>query len=98
MKTDPQLENAPYRPNQFWRVFSSLFAHAGLVQVIFSVGLQYFIGADIENQAGWVRVLIIYAGSALGGNLFSAIFIPYQITMGADPAVFGLIAVTFVDV
>lgn len=62
LTTDPKLLNAPTKPNQFWRVFTSLLIHSGLIQIIMSVGFQYYVGADIENTAGTMRVFLIYLG------------------------------------
>lgn len=34
---------------------------------------------DMEKLAGGVRIAIIYMGAGLGGNLASAIFLPYHV-------------------
>ena len=48
--------------------------------------MQLTILRDLEKLAGWHRISIIYIFSGIGGNLTSAIFIPYRaevrITLG----------------
>ena len=39
---------------------------------------------DMEKLTGGVRVAIIYLGAGLGGNLASAIFLPYHVEVGDD--------------
>lgn len=44
-----------------------------------TVVFQALIMRDMEKLAGCVRVAIIYMGAGLGGNLASAIFLPYHV-------------------
>jgi membrane associated rhomboid family serine protease len=92
------IENQPKSPNQWWRYFSSLVIHAGVIQLFLVLFVQYTIGIEIERTAGWLRVMCIYIGSHIGGTVVSGVLAPYEVTAGADAAVFGLLAVTFVDV
>jgi membrane associated rhomboid family serine protease len=48
-------------------------------------------------QAGFLRVFLIYFISGIGGYSVAGIFAPGQVAVGADPAVFGLIAVALVE-
>lgn len=68
----------PKSPDQVYRLFTSIFIHAGLVQLLISIIFQIFILRDVENLAGCLRMGIIYTGSGVLGNLASAIFLPYQ--------------------
>jgi len=40
---------------------------------------QFLIMRDMEKLAGAVRTSIIYFGAGIGGNLASAIFLPYHV-------------------
>lgn len=47
--------------------------HLGITLV-----LQWFMMRDLEKLTGSLRIMIIYMGSGVGGNLASAIFVPYR--------------------
>lgn len=68
----------PDVPDQFYRLWTSLFLHAGIVQLMITVLIQYFLMRDLEKLTGSVRIGIIYIGSGVAGNLASAIFVPYR--------------------
>jgi membrane associated rhomboid family serine protease len=36
---------------------------------------------DLERLIGWTRMAILYIGSGVGGNLASAIFVPYNVSL-----------------
>jgi hypothetical protein len=68
------------------------------LSISLSSSLQYYVGVGIERQIGSIRVAIIYVGGLVGGMLVSSIFVPYQVTTGADIAFFSIIAITIVEV
>ncbi|KAJ8926529.1 hypothetical protein NQ314_021131, partial [Rhamnusium bicolor] len=68
----------PETPDQFYRLWTSLFLHAGVLQLMISVLIQYFLMRDLEKLTGSLRIGIIYIGSGVAGNLASAIFVPYR--------------------
>ncbi|XP_075420648.1 inactive rhomboid protein 1 isoform X2 [Tenrec ecaudatus] len=68
----------PEVPDQFYRLWLSLFLHAGVLHCLVSVCFQMTILRDLEKLAGWHRISIIYLLSGITGNLASAIFLPYR--------------------
>ena len=68
----------PETPDQFYRVWSSLFLHAGKLHLVVTILIQYFLMRDLEKLTGSLRIAIIYIGSGAAGNLASAIFVPYR--------------------
>lgn len=68
----------PQTPDQFYRLWTSLFLHAGILQLLITVLIQYFMMRDLEKLTGSLRIGIIYIGSGVAGNLASAIFVPYR--------------------
>uniref|UniRef100_A0A4W5NDQ0 Inactive rhomboid protein n=1 Tax=Hucho hucho TaxID=62062 RepID=A0A4W5NDQ0_9TELE len=68
----------PEIPDQFYRLWLSLFLHAGILHCLVSVLFQMTILRDLEKLAGWLRISIIYIVSGITGNLASAIFLPYR--------------------
>ncbi|XP_062304330.1 inactive rhomboid protein 2-like [Osmerus eperlanus] len=87
----------PDVPDQFYRLWLSLFLHAGLLHCLVSVVFQMTILRDLEKLAGWVRISIIYVLSGITGNLASALFLPYRPEVGPAGSQFGLLACLFVE-
>lgn len=52
----------------------------------------------MEKLAGALRIAIIYMGAGIGGNLASAIFLPYHVEVGPAGSQFGILATLWVEV
>lgn len=65
-------------PDQFYRLWTSLFLHAGVLQLFVTLLIQHFLMRDLEKLTGPLRIGLIYIGSGVAGNLASAIFVPYR--------------------
>ncbi|KAM9314373.1 inactive rhomboid protein 2-like isoform 2-T2 [Pholidichthys leucotaenia] len=87
----------PDVPDQFYRLWLSLFLHAGLLHCVVSIVFQMAILRDLEKLAGWARISIIYILSGITGNLASALFLPYRAEVGPAGSQFGLLACLFVE-
>ncbi|XP_064178894.1 inactive rhomboid protein 1 isoform X1 [Anguilla rostrata] len=87
----------PEIPDQFYRLWLSLFLHAGILHCLVSVCFQMTILRDLEKLAGWLRISIIYILSGITGNLASAIFLPYKAEVGPAGSQFGILACLFVE-
>ncbi|XP_025835911.1 inactive rhomboid protein 2 isoform X2 [Agrilus planipennis] len=85
-------------PDQFYRLWTSIFLHAGVLQLFITIAIQYFFMRDVEKLTGSLRVGIIYIGSGVAGNLASAIFVPYRADVGPSGSHFGLLACLIVEV
>eukprot|EP00069_Balaena_mysticetus_P016056 bmy_01852T0 len=88
----------PEVPDQFYRLWLSLFLHAGqvtpcglsgvgILHCLVSVCFQMTVLRDLEKLAGWHRIAIIYLLSGVTGNLASAIFLPYRAEVRLPPKV-----------
>ncbi|XP_076305672.1 inactive rhomboid protein 1-like isoform X1 [Tachypleus tridentatus] len=89
---DPEL------PDQFYRLWTSLFLHAGIVHLFVTIVIQYYFMRDLEKLTGPLRIGIIYVISGVAGNLASAIFVPYRAEVGPAGSQFGLLACFIVEV
>ncbi|XP_042658601.1 inactive rhomboid protein 2 isoform X2 [Tyto alba] len=87
----------PEIPDQFYRLWLSLFLHAGIIHCLVSVTFQMTVLRDLEKLAGWHRISIIFILSGITGNLASAIFLPYRAEVGPAGSQFGLLACLFVE-
>ncbi|XP_051925540.1 inactive rhomboid protein 1 isoform X4 [Hippocampus zosterae] len=87
----------PEVPDQFSRLWLSLFLHAGILHCLVSALFQMTVLRDLEKLAGWLRISIIYMLSGITGNLASAIFLPYRAEVGPAGSQFGILACLFVE-
>ncbi|XP_062716954.1 inactive rhomboid protein 1 isoform X2 [Aedes albopictus] len=79
-------------PDQFYRLFTSLYLHAGILHILLTLAFQYILLADLERLLGSLRTAILYIGSGIAGNLTSAIFVPYRPEVGPLPSLAGIIS------
>jgi rhomboid protease GluP len=75
---------------EYWRLFTSMFLHIGLVHLAFNGYALIVIGTELERLLGWGRFLILYLLSGLFGSLASYAF-SVNLSAGASGAIFGLI-------
>ncbi|XP_031837323.1 rhomboid-5 isoform X2 [Nomia melanderi] len=88
----------PEWPDQFYRLFTTIFLHAGILHLSITLLVQYFLMRDLEKLTGSLRIALIYFIGALAGNLASAIFVPYRAEVGPAGAHFALLATLIVEI
>ncbi|HEX9312472.1 MAG TPA: rhomboid family intramembrane serine protease [Actinomycetota bacterium] len=77
---------------QYWRLFTAMFLHAGLVHIAFNMYALYLFGYLIEEAFGKVRFLLIYLVAGLLASVASYTFSdPHAVAVGASGAIFGLL-------
>ncbi len=81
---------------QYYRLITAAFLHGGILHIFFNMSALNIIGREVENVYGGKKFLIIYLLSALGGNVFSYLFKPNSISVGASGAIFGLLGAMLV--
>lgn len=75
---------------QVWRFLTCAFLHGGFFHIAFNMYALKIIGAEAEYAFGKVKYIIIYLISAIGASIFSYVFNPDSISVGASGAIFGL--------
>ncbi|GAB0096721.1 Inactive rhomboid protein 1 [Sergentomyia squamirostris] len=83
---------SPNFPDQFYRLFTSLCLHAGVLHLIITVAFQHVFLADLERLLGPIRTAVLYICSGIAGNLTSAIFVPYKPEVGPLASLAGTIS------
>ncbi|MBJ7329126.1 MAG: rhomboid family intramembrane serine protease [Solirubrobacteraceae bacterium] len=76
---------------EWYRIVTGGFLHDGLLHVGFNMYLLWYLGQMMEPAIGKVRFGALYFVSLLGGSLGVMLLDPFQPTVGASGAVFGLI-------
>jgi membrane associated rhomboid family serine protease len=94
---DGALSGQAVADGDWWRIVTFGFLHGGLLHLLFNTYVLYFLGSLLEPEIGKLRFGLIYAVSLVGGALGALLTsLPYQATVGASGAVFGLMAAAFV--
>lgn len=81
---DPVLVKA----GQYYRLFTSMFLHAGIIHLVMNMYALYVVGKEVETYLGKAKFLVIYLVSGLVGSLLSCLG-TYS-SVGASGAIFGL--------
>jgi rhomboid protease GluP len=78
--------------HQYWRLFTAMFLHAGLVHLAFNMYALYLFGYLVEGAFGWRRFLAIYFVAGFLGGATSFVFGPAgELGVGASGAIVGLL-------
>ena len=75
---------------QVWRLITCAFLHGGLIHIFFNMYALKILGPEIESVYGKIKYLVIYLLSAIAASIFSYIFGPQSVSVGASGAIFGL--------
>jgi rhomboid protease GluP len=94
-KTDDLLkwgaEVGVYTVNgQWWRLFTAMFVHIGLMHLVFNMIAFAYVGRTVERMFGNVGFLVLYVVSGLGGGILAMYLDPLQTHAGASGAIFGV--------
>ena len=84
--------NAFVAQGQYWRLFTALFVHFGIMHIAFNAWALYVLGREVEALYGSPRFVMIYFLTGLFGNVafycLGEAFVP---SAGASGAIFGLV-------
>lgn len=75
---------------QWWRLFTSMFLHFGLIHLAFNMWALYQSGRTIERLYGSVRFGLLYLFAGLAGSMASLLWNPQVNSAGASGAIFGI--------
>ncbi|WP_415947812.1 rhomboid family intramembrane serine protease [Streptomyces sp. KLOTTS4A1] len=81
---------------EWYRLFTSMFAHQEIWHIGFNMLLLWWLGSPLEAHLGRVRYLALYLLSGLAGSALTYVIEPYQYSLGASGAVYGLMGATVV--
>ncbi|MCX6373387.1 MAG: rhomboid family intramembrane serine protease [Actinobacteria bacterium] len=82
--------------HEYWRLFTAMWLHGGLLHVAFNMYALYIGGSYLEMIAGKGKYLAIYLIAGVAGNV--AVFLlaaPISVTIGASTAIFGIFGALF---
>ena len=82
--------------HEYWRLFTAMWLHGGLLHVAFNMYALYIGGSYLEMIAGKGKYLAIYLIAGVAGNV--AVYLlaaPISVTIGASTAIFGIFGALF---
>lgn len=80
--------------SEFWRFFSSIFLHGGLVHLFYNLFALALFGSILEKLVGGRKFLFIFFISGILANFIAVNF--YDNSLGASGAIFGVIGALIV--
>jgi membrane associated rhomboid family serine protease len=83
---------------QWYRLFSPMVLHAGIIHFVLNMLALWFIGYAVEMSHGFLTAAILFIIPAIGGTIMSALFLPEYISVGASGGIFGLIGGCIADI
>jgi membrane associated rhomboid family serine protease len=78
--------------HQWWRLFTPIILHAGVIHLLSNVLIQLRIGGYLNLVFGSARWVWIYFISGVFGNMCSCLFLPNTVGVGSSGALLGILA------
>jgi len=75
---------------EYWRIITAIFLHNDLLHLSLNGLALYYLGKITEQIYGSLRFFWVYLLAGITGNIFSIIFMPESIGVGASGAIYGL--------
>eukprot|EP00475_Leptophrys_vorax_P009297 TRINITY_DN16162_c0_g1_i1.p1 TRINITY_DN16162_c0_g1~~TRINITY_DN16162_c0_g1_i1.p1 ORF type:complete len:375 (+),score=89.16 TRINITY_DN16162_c0_g1_i1:81-1205(+) len=82
---------------EWWRLFTPIFLHAGVIHLGMNMMMMKRLGQGIEEGFGFLITSSIYMISGVSGVLTSCVMNPSIIGVGASGALYGLVGSLFGD-
>jgi membrane associated rhomboid family serine protease len=77
--------------HEYWRMFSSMFLHEGILHLAFNMWALWVIGGFMEVAIGRLKFVILYFVSGFAGSVLILLAAPVNsLVVGASGAIFGL--------
>jgi rhomboid protease GluP len=80
---------------EWWRLFTAMFLHFGLIHLAFNMWVLWSLGQLTERLFGSAYFLVLYLFSGLCGSLGSLYWHPDVNSAGASGAIFGVMGGLF---
>src|SRR5690606_18253769 len=75
---------------EYWRLFTSMFLHWGILHLAVNMYALYGIGKLLEGFLGPLRLAVFYLITGLSASVSRLYFNVYSVSAGASGAIFGL--------
>jgi rhomboid protease GluP len=75
---------------EYWRLFTPMFLHGGIIHLGFNLYALYIFGPGLERHFGHLRFITLFILSGFAGNVLSFMFSAAP-SLGSSTAIFGLL-------
>ena len=77
--------------HDYWRMFTTLFLHDGILHLLFNMWALWVIGGFVEAAVGRFKFVLLYFMSGFAGSVLVLLVAPVNsLVVGASGAIFGL--------
>lgn len=80
---------------QYWRLFTAMFLHAGLIHAALNSWVLYVVGSVFEREIGRLRFVAVYLSAGLFASAASFALVDpsgaITVSVGASGAIFGIL-------
>jgi membrane associated rhomboid family serine protease len=76
--------------HEYWRMFTSLFLHSGILHIAFNMWALWIVGGFMEQVVGRTKFVILYFVSGFAGSVLVLVAAPDVVVVGASGAIFGV--------
>lgn len=76
---------------EYWRIFTGMQLHIGLIHLLFNCYALYVLGKLIEILSNRAHLIIVFLLAGIGGNILSLIFLPEGAAAGASGGILGFL-------
>eukprot|EP00300_Choanocystis_sp_HF-7_P010740 c17125_g1_i1.p1 GENE.c17125_g1_i1~~c17125_g1_i1.p1 ORF type:complete len:230 (+),score=42.04 c17125_g1_i1:59-748(+) len=90
--------NTSAKPAQWWRFFTPIFMHVGVIHLGLNIAAQLFVGVDVESVIGPIKMSLAYLLCGVGGNILSSFLDPSSVTVGASGSLYGIVGMQVIDI
>jgi len=84
--------------NEWWRLWSPMLLHGGLIHLVFNVMMQIRIGLILEYNWGIGVFIVVYLVSGTVATLLSCCCIPDTLSVGSSGALMGLMGAWLLEI
>jgi len=81
--------------HQYWRLFTAMFLHFGIIHIGMNMFVLFQVGPAIEVTFGRLRYIALYLFSGIFASMVSLWIHPRSVGAGASGAIFGLYGAIF---
>jgi rhomboid protease GluP len=76
--------------NEWWRLFTSTFLHAGVIHLLMNMYALLYIGVLLEPLLGKINFSVFYILTGIAASTTSLYWHDFNVCVGASGAIFGL--------
>jgi len=78
---------------EWWRLVTAIFLHAGLIHIGMNLWCLIDLGPTVEQLFSTTKFVVLFLVTGVIGFIFSLVWSPYGLSIGASGSVLGLIGV-----